>query len=345
MPAAALLALLAALPGRAGETVTPAQARASVVGALPPDIARGAGQGDLRTYLERLTPEQKQAALRSLTAKEGELGDDPATLGVIGQAYAGLGKVKEARQVAEAALRRTPDDPAARQLLGWVASQEKLQGRGPSAEPAGGRFAPAAPPAAGLSPTERQVQGLFQRGSKSAEFRDTLQDAEGFSVAELRAAGITFSRADAGQRDAVMVTKTADGINVAIRGDALGSRGDAEARGAAHVANGVRQAQTKRDHPLIGAAIIWARGWWTGATVHKELAPADTEARPAAPADQELMLARKLLDQKTNQFDPEKESYGTTGNQFLPMMNNFSKIMPADKLFERFATSVGGNRS
>ena len=92
MKVAALLALLAA-PAFAGDPVTPTQARANVVQALPPDIARGAANGDLRQYLEKLSPEQKQAALRSLTAKEGELGNDPATLGVIGQAYAGLGKV------------------------------------------------------------------------------------------------------------------------------------------------------------------------------------------------------------------------------------------------------------
>lgn len=345
MRAAALLALLAALPGRAAETVTPAQARASVVAALPPDIARGAGQGDLRGYLERLNPEQKQAALRSLTAKEGELGDDPATLGVIGQAYAGLGRVDEVRQVLENLRRRNPNDPEVRQLAGWVATQEHLR-RDASRSGAGSGFAPAAAPAAGLGVTERKVQGLFRRGGNSAEFRSTLEDARGFSVAELKAAGITFSKAEAGQRDAVMITKTAEGVNIAVRDDALSSRGDAEARGAAHVANGVRQAQTYRDHSgLVAWGLVKARGWISGARTHQQLAPNDVEANPQTPSDLNLMMQRHLLDSRAEEAAPmprKPVSYGDKDvNDMMASLAAMAKIRPSiEKIFEDFMRST-----
>lgn len=165
-----------------------------------------------------------------------------------------------------------------------------------------------------------------------------MQDARGFSVAELKAAGITFSKAEAGQRDAVMITKTAEGVNIAVRDDALNSRGDAEARGAAHVANGVRQAQTYRDHSgLVAWGLVKARGWISGARTHKELAPNDLESRPTTPSDQNLMTARKILDQKTDQFDPDKESMGPAEeNELLRMFNTMSKVYGIEELFNRY---------
>lgn len=347
MRAAALLALLAALPVRAAETVTPARARASVVAALPPDIARGAGQGDLRGYLERLSPEQKQAALRSLTAKEGELGDDPATLGVIGQAYAGLGRLDEVRQVVETLRRRNPNSPDVRQLAGWVATQEHLR-RDESRRgvEAGSGFAPAAAPAAGLGATERKVQSLFRRGGNSAEFRSTMKDAHGFSVAELKAAGITFSKAEAGQRDAVMITKTAEGVNIAVRDDALNSRGDTEARGAAHVANGVRQAQAYRDHSgPVAWGLVKARGWISGARTHQQLAPNDVETTPQTEPDRNLMMQRHLLDSRAEEAAPmptKPTSYGDNkDDQRMAAFSAMAKIRPSiEKLFEDFMRST-----
>ncbi|TPW18967.1 MAG: hypothetical protein FD126_3158, partial [Elusimicrobia bacterium] len=140
MKVAALLALLAALPARAGDGVTPAQARTNVVSAmgLPAQVESAAkSAGDLQRYLSGLSPEQKAAALRSLQTKGGELGDDPSTLAVVGQAYAGLGKVKEARQAAQQILRERPNDPEAGRLMMWVNSQEKLAGRDGSGGPDG----------------------------------------------------------------------------------------------------------------------------------------------------------------------------------------------------------------
>lgn len=347
MRAVALLTLLAVMPAGAGETVSPAQARANVVAALPPEIARGAGQGDLRGYLERLSPEQKQAALRSLTAREGELGDDPATLGVIGQAYAGLGRVDEVRQVVETLRRRNPNNPEVRQLAGWVATQEHLRrGESRGGVEAGGGFAPAAAPAAGFGATERKVQSLFRRGGDSAEFRSTMQDARGFSVAELKAAGITFSKAEAGQRDAVMITKTAEGVNIAVRDDALSSRGDAEARGAAHVANGVRQAQTYRDHSgPVAWGLVKARGWISGARTHQQLAPNDVEDRPQTPSDLNLMMQRHLLGARVEEEAPMPRKPVSYGDQKVDdMMNSLSimaKIRPSiEKIFEDFMRST-----
>lgn len=351
MKAAALLALLAALPARASD-VTPAQARANVVQALPPDIAKNAGNGDLRSYLQRLSPEQKQAALRSLTAKGGELGDDPATLHVIGEAYAGLGKVKEARQTAQAALRQNPGDSEAKRLLSWAMSQEKLAERGA----AGGIPGDSGPPAgvapstvggrqAALNGLEQRIQGVFRRGQRSQEFNSTMSDARGVNVAELKAAGIQFQRAAADQEDAVMITQTdGGGFNVSIRGDALTSGGDTEARAAAHVANGVRQAQTKRDHPYIGGVMLLVKGWMTGASVHRELAPEDIDRRPSTPSDQNLMVSRKVLDLKTDQFDSARESYGKDEDRYLPMYNSLIKAMPVETIFDRLIKNTGRAR-
>lgn len=349
MKAAALLALLAALPGHASETVTPAQARSNVVAALPPDIARGAGQGDLRAYLERLGPEQKAAALRSLTAKEGELGDDPATLNVIGQAYAGLGKVTEARQAAQAALRQNPNDPEAKRLMGWVISQEKLQGRegggAPGGDRPGGGFAPAAGGRQGaLNALEQRIERAFRRGQRSAEFQDTMQDARGMSVGELKAAGIAFQRAAPDQKDAVMITRQGEGFTISIRDDALNSGGDTEARAAAQVANGVRQAQTLRDHEYIGWALIRARGWISGGRTHRELAPNDSEARPTTPSDQNLMVARKIVDRENYNFDSSKENYGGGITPMaLGQLNARSKNsqISLEDLFSYFLMSTG----
>lgn len=346
MKAVVLLVLLVARPGIASSALTPAQARANVVQALPPDIAVGAGTGDLRTYLERLTQDQKQAALRALAAKEPELGDDPATLGVIGQAYAGLGKVKEARQAAVAVLLQSPDDPDANRLMAWVVSREKLSGRDVGGADYGGGGAGRPPPAAAgrqgtLNDLERRIQGVFRRGQRSAEFKDTMEDARGLSVAELQAEGITFKKAEPGQRDAVMVVPQGSGFTISLRDDALASGGDTEARAAAHVADGVRQAQTKRDHPYLGGVLTLVRGWLTLATVHKELAPNDIDPRPAAPSDQNLMLARKILDQKTEQFDGSRESYGIDADELMPLFNSLSRAMPAEKLLERLMVKTG----
>lgn len=350
MKAAALLALLAALPADAGDAVTPAQARANVVQSFPPEIRSGLGNSDLRTYLQRLSPEQKQAALRSLTAKEGDLGDDPATLGVLGEAYAGLGKVKEAKEAAQAILRQNPDHPEAKRLMGWVTSQEKLAERGSGGGafgdtrgPGGGGQSPAAATRqANLNALEQRVQGLFRRGQRSNEFQSTLQDARGMSVAELKAAGIEFQRAPANQQDAVMITRTeGGGFNIAIRDDALASGGDTEARGAAHVANGVRQAQTLRDHEYIGWALIKARGWISGARTHRELAPNDLDPRPTTQPDKDLMASRKMLDQKTVKFDPTKESFGDDAvNGIMNMFNSMVNMYGTEVLFQRFLTQT-----
>lgn len=351
MRVAALLGLLAALPAHAGDAVSPAQARTSVVQALPPEIAKGAGNQDLRTYLERLTPEQKQAALRSLTAKEGELGDDPTTLGVIGQAYAGLGKVKEARHAAEAALRQNPNDAGARQLLGWVTSQEKLAERGSSGGsfagdtrgPGGGGQA-AGGRQASLNALEQRIQGLFRRGQNSDEFKSTMQDARGLSVAELNAAGIAFQRASADQKDAVLVSQHDGKFTISIRDDALASpapKADVEARAAAQVANGVRQAQTLRDHEYLGWAIIKARGWISGARTHKELAPNDIDAAPATPSDQNLMAQRKLLSVKEGPLPAEPSTYGDGDtNRIMQMLSIMGKTKGLEPLFQYFMTST-----
>ena len=138
MRVAALLGLLAAAPAGAGEPVTPTQARANVVTALAltPELAKGARSGDLQIYLAGMSSEQRAAALRSLAAKEGELGDDPATLTFIGQAYAGLGQIQKVREAAEAVRRRDPENVEAKQLLVWVTSQEKMPARG-SRDPGG----------------------------------------------------------------------------------------------------------------------------------------------------------------------------------------------------------------
>lgn len=336
MKVAALLVLLVVPPGRAAEDVTPAQARANVVRALPPDIAEGAGIGDLRAYLERLSPAQKQAALRSLTQKEGELGDDPATLGVIGQAYAGLGKVKEARVTAHQALRRNPQDPEAKRLLAWVASQEKLQGRDAGAGPAdarrpGGGYSPAADGRrTGLNALEQRIERAFRRGQRSAEFQDTMRDARGLSVNDLKAAGIIFKPAEPDQRDAVLITRQGEGFAVSLRADALNSGGDAEARAAAHVANGVRQAQTLRDHEVIGWALIKARGWISGARTHKELAPGDIEARPVSKSDANLMVARKLLDRDSYSYDTSTEKFSADPGEVLGIRMMQSKALDKD---------------
>lgn len=340
MRVAALLGLLAALPAHAGDAVTPARARASVVSALPADIAKGAGSGDLRAYLERLTPAQKKAALRALAEEEERLGDDPATLAVIGQAYAGLGRVQEARQAAEAALRQNPNDPDAKRLLGWVVAKENLAERGAGGGTFGGVGGPA-PAAAGRQETldvfERRIQGAFRRGRRSAEFQDTLSDARGMSVAELAAAGITFQHVDAGQKDAVVIIQQGKSFTISLRDDALDSRGDAEARAAAHVANGVRQVQTKRDHPLIGGAIILARGWFTAATTHKQLAPNDRDRNPSGPSDQNLMAARKMLDLKAERFEKTDESYGGENeNGALDLFNSLVNRYGPEVLLERF---------
>ncbi|TBR24483.1 hypothetical protein EPO15_03950 [bacterium] len=347
MKVAALLGLLAALPAHAGDAVTPAQARASVVQALPPDIAKGVGNGDLRAYLERLPQDQKAAAIRSLAAKEGELGDDPTTLGVIGQAYAGLGKVREAKQAAQAILNQNPDNPEARRIMAWVVSQEKLPGR----DAGGGAFNNTAGPGGGgaggaqanLNAIERRIQGVFRRGNNSEEFRSTLADAKGFSVAELNQAGISFKKADPGQKDAVVITPLPEGkFSISIREDALSTAGDSEARGAANVADGVRQAQTKRDHPYIGDALIMVRGWMTGAKVHKELAPNDIDKVPVSQPDKDLMVARKTLDQKTVKFDPNTENYGDgTLNGVMNANNSMINMYGSEVILERLLRQFG----
>lgn len=351
MKVAALLALLAAMPAHASDAVTPAQARANVVASFPREIRDGVGNTDLRTYLQRLTPEQKQAALRSLTAKEGELGDDPTTLGVLGEAYAGLGKVQEAKEAAQAILRQNPNHPEAKRLMGWVTSQEKLAERGSGGGPFGDRGGPGSggqsPAAAGsrqatLNALEQRIARAFQRGQRSAEFRDTMEDARGMSVAELKEEGIVFQRAAPDQKDAVMITQTATGFTVALRDDALASGGDTEARAAAHVANGVRQAQTYRDHSgPVAWALVKARGWMSGAQTHKELAPNDIDRRPTTPSDQNLMASRRILDQKTEKFDKTTESYGEQENGALAMFNTLANVYGVDVLMERFLKMTG----
>lgn len=352
MRVAALLGLLAALPAHAGDAVTPAQARVNVVQALPPDIAKGipAG-GDLQTVLQRLTPEQKAAAIRSLTAKEGALGKDPATLNVIGQAYAGLGKVKEAKQAAQAALERNRNDPEALRLMGWVQSQERLAGReggggafGDTGGPGGGGQSPrAASVQANLNQLEQRIQGLFRRGQGSDEFKSTMQDARGLSVAELKAAGIEFQRAPADQRDAVIIQRTdSGGFTVSLRADALQSGGDTEARAAAQVANGVRQAQTYRDHSVpVAWALVKARGWLTGAKTHQELAPNDLKFDPNNPSDMNLAAQRKILSVKGEKLSEEPSSYGdNTSTGVLSMMGAVAGRMDMEGLFSYFIRST-----
>ncbi len=203
------------------------------------------------------------AALPPDIAKEGWLGDDPATLGVIGQAYAGLGKVDEAR---------------------------------------------------------------------------------GMSVAELDAAGIAFQRAPADQRDAVMIARQEGRFTISIRDDALATpapRADTEARAAAHIANGVRQAQTLRDHEYIGWALIKARGWISGARTHRELAPNDIEKNPTTPSDQNLMAQRKLLSVKEGPLPQQPASYGDDGStRHVQMAVIMGTSMTVENLFAYFMNST-----
>ena len=356
MRVAALVGLLAVGPAGAGEPVTPAQARASVVAALPPDIAKNAGKGDLQVYLQRLTPEQRKAALRSLAAKEGELGDDPATLAVIGQAYAGLGELQKVREAAEAVRRQDASNPDAKRLLLWVDSQERLAGHG-SQSPDGTKTAGGPAPGPGsaqarLNEFEQRVQSFFQRGRKSPEFRSVLNDAHGLSVPELKARGFQFTPAEATQPDAVKITPLkGGGMSIAIRDDALIAPGEAktpgadvEARGAAHVAGGVKQAQTLKEYPNVGWLIVKARGWISTGKTHRELAPNDADPRPTSPSDQNLMIARKIVDRENYHFDSTKESYCEgMGKLALGQLNRKSteSKLTLEELFIYFLDSHG----
>ncbi|TPW20357.1 MAG: hypothetical protein FD126_1768 [Elusimicrobia bacterium] len=345
MKAAALLALLAALPAHAGGPVSPEQARTNVVKAmgLPADVERGAKAGDLQRFLSGLPQPQKEAALRALQAKSGELGDDPSTLAFVGQAYAGLGKVKEARQAALQIQREHPNDPEASRLMQWVNAQEKLPGRegsaSPEASPSGSRVAPAAAGGRPMNPLEAKLQSLFRRGGNSPEFTSTMSDAGGKSVNQLKGERISFSPAAADQKDAVLVTEHPDGtVTVALRDDALNSGGDREARAAAHFANGVRQAQILRDNnAVVGWVLVKARGWYTGAQTHKELAPNDIDRNPKTPSDQNLMAARRIVDRKAAQIVPGQESYGSElEDDSLNEVNSLPEGVDVDTLFQRF---------
>lgn len=357
MKVAALLMLLVVLPGRAGEPAPPTQARLNVVGAmgLPREVSERAEKAtDLQGYLAKLPPEQRVAALRSLTAEAGELGKDPATLSLMGQAYAGLGKVKEARLAAEQVLRVRENDPEARRVLLWADSQDRLAGR--DGAPGGTGDGPAATKTAALAAgrhanlndLEQRLQGVFRRGQGtnavkgSDEFKRTLRDAGGMSVAELQEAGIAFQRAPTDQKDAVQISQQDGKFTISIRDDALSSGGEnKDARGAAHVANGVRQAQTLRDHEYIGWALIKARGWISGARTHRELAAGDIEANPSNPSDANLMAQRKLLSIKEDPLPSQPSTYGDTNtNNYMLMMGAIGGTKTLEELFQNFINST-----
>lgn len=346
MKAAALLGLLAALPAHAGDVVTPAQARANVVQALPPDIAKGAGSGDLRAYLERLSPEQKAAALRSLTEKEGELGGDPTTLGVIGQAYAGLGKVQEARDAAQTILNLRPNDPEARRLMAWVTTREKLAGRGTSPAafgdtggPSGGQAGSAASRPTGWN---GRVQRLMGQRGRSKELDSVVRDASKdaprreITMEDLTRAGIAVVQAPDNQERAVQLSEKDGRFTVSIREDALYST---EARAAAHLGNGLRQAATDRDESGVAWAYVVAKGWLTGGRIHKELAPQDVEARPRAGPDADAMTMRRILDLAERRYDSTTENLGTKFAGMMTMLNNYASNAP-QALYERFVRST-----
>ena len=337
----ALLALLAALPALAGDALTPAQAQArtNVLSALPREISQGAGTGDLQRYLAGLSPEQKAAALRSLTAKEADLRRDPANLSVLGQAYAGLGKVKEARAAAEQLRQRDRNDPEAARLMTWVISQEKLQGRDGLGAPGGETGAPRgmAPAgvgaAANLSPFESSIQANFDRGRQSNEFRRTMNDAGGIDVGNLRKHDIFFEPAPANQKDAIAVDRDDDTGKyvISIRKDSLESDGDRVARAAAQIANGVRQAQTLRDNPNFGRVIVIARGWISGGITHRELAANDRPAQLTDGPERAIMIGRMLSDRNSYNYDQTKDPQGPPLEQMaLGQTNEMASKKKAD---------------
>ncbi|TPW20359.1 MAG: hypothetical protein FD126_1770, partial [Elusimicrobia bacterium] len=202
--------------------------------------------------------------------------------------------------------------------------------------------------AAGQSPMnalEQRISGLFRRGNNSETFRTTMATAGGrqnVGMAELQAAGISFQRAPAGQTDAVTVEQKDGRFNIYVREDALNSGGDTQARGAAHVVNGVEQANTRKEHPIIGGAMIMVRGWIAGAKTHRELAPNDIDRRPSSQPDRDLMASRKLLDLKSDQYDPNAESYGgEKESQTMQLLNSLANAYGVDAVFARFITMTG----
>lgn len=341
MKVAALLTLLAALPAHAGDPAAQARARANVLSSFPPEIARGAGTQDLQRYLSGLSPEQQAAALRSLTAKEADLKKDPANLPVLGQVYAGLGKVKEARAAAEQLKRNNPNDPEADRLMRWVIGQEKLPRRDGGGAPGGEAGAPRAmaPARAGaggrvnLSPFESQIQANFDRGLKSPEFSRTMSDAGAMDVGNLRRHNIFFEPAPADQKDAVVVDreKETGKYVISIRRDALESDGDRVARAAAQIANGVRNAQTLRDHEYLGRVIAIARGWISGGRTHKELAPNDQPANLTNSPERAIMVGRMMSDRQSYTYDMTKDPQGPVMEQMaLGQTNDMAKKRKKD---------------
>lgn len=347
MKVAALLALFAVLPARAGDGVSPAQARTNVVKAmeLPPELERGAKTGDLQRYLAGLSQDQKAAALRSLAAKNGELGNDPATLAIMGQAYAGLGKVKEARQAAQQALRVNEADQDARRVLLWADSQDRLAGREPGA--AGGYSpsaagAPAAPSGRQRGGWEGRVERLMAQRNRSGELDSVVKDAsrdpasQNITMEQLNRAGIAVVKAPAAQERAVQLLEENGKYTVSIREDALNS---SDARAAAHLGNGLRQAATDRDESGVLWAYIVAKGWITGGRIHKELAPTDTETHPKGSSDADVMTMRRLLDLAERRYDAAKEDLGAKYGAMMNIMNVYATQAP-QALYERFIRST-----
>ena len=368
---AVALSVAAAAPVQQGPQQAQTQIRQTLASAAP-GLSANARGGDLASQISGLPPAQKTAALEALSRNESELGADPVALAEVGAAYLALGSGPRALSAAERVLAQDPGNPvalgvkarllaasgdkgAARQLLAQIPPghpqaalalaaiqlerDPSSPGSGPTPAPAGPR--PAAIAQAGpAGDLGRRISGLLAKSGQSAELNSTLSDAGGYSVADLDRAGIRFRAAPADQTDAVrLIENKADGtFIVSLRADALNS---SDARAAAHVGNGIRQAETDRDHPTLGWAINVARGWMTGGRIHRELAPGDIDHAPSNPSDNDLMIQRRLLEVKDRPYRSAEDSYQRDDPSYMAMMNSYVQRMGIEDLFTIFVRSSG----
>lgn len=371
-------ALFLAAPAGAQQAVQ--QAQTTVRSVLPPEVRdRVPPGGDLRGALEGLSPDAKRRAAESLAGQEDQVGNDPAALAVVGQAYASLGDPARAGAVADRLLAANPrdgdglairgralqaqgdlrgalaafsavppDHPQATLAATWQRQiQQDMERQGGSVGPAswgrpGGDSSGSgtAPDGSALPAAFRQrLQAAIAQRGQSPTLDGTLREASpnGASLADLNAAGIYFKPAPPDQKSAVQLIEQNGTYVVSIKPEAMQN----QARAAAQVGNGIKQATTDRDNSGIMWALVVAKGWFTGARIHQELAPNDVVARPAA-ADRDLMLARKMVDLRNSPYDKSSDDYGSEANKFLPMFSQMAAQGrdPAD-LLPKFLTSTG----